>query len=109
MYTFDFEDSAVEIRNNLLKWFRNNGRHWIPWKLNHAGQRANNGEILSVYGIWVAEVMLQQTQLKVVLPYWEKWMHAFPSLIDLAEAEEHEVLLNWQGLGYYARAIRLHQ
>jgi A/G-specific adenine glycosylase len=57
----------------------------------------------------VAEVMLQQTQLQVVLPYWQRWMAAFPSLETLAAAEEHDVLLLWQGLGYYSRARRLHQ
>ncbi|MGA0040913.1 MAG: A/G-specific adenine glycosylase, partial [Pirellulales bacterium] len=51
--------------------------------------------------------MLQQTQLQVVLPYWQRWMEAFPSLAALAAAEEHDVLLLWQGLGYYSRARRL--
>jgi A/G-specific adenine glycosylase len=53
--------------------------------------------------------MLQQTQLQVVLPYWQRWMAAFPSLEALAAAREHEVLLLWQGLGYYSRARRLQQ
>ena len=53
--------------------------------------------------------MLQQTQLQVVLPYWQRWMAAFPTLEALAAASEHEVLLLWQGLGYYSRARRLHQ
>ena len=53
--------------------------------------------------------MLQQTQLQVVLPYWQRWMEAFPSLEDLAAAKEHDVLLLWQGLGYYSRARRLQQ
>jgi A/G-specific adenine glycosylase len=64
-------------------------------------------EQLDPYAIWVAEVMLQQTQLQVVLPYWQRWMEAFPSLAVLAAAEEHDVLLLWQGLGYYSRARRL--
>jgi len=53
--------------------------------------------------------MLQQTQLQVVLPYWQRWLEAFPSLVALAAAEEHDVLMLWQGLGYYSRARRLHQ
>lgn len=65
-------------------------------------------ELLSPYGIWIAEVMLQQTQLQVVLPYWAGWMQRFPRLKDLAEADEQDVLLRWQGLGYYSRARRLH-
>ncbi len=65
---------AKNIRESLLEWFEANGRHWIPWKLKSDGSQAGSGEILSVYGIWIAEVMLQQTQLKIVLPYWKKWM-----------------------------------
>ena len=65
-------------------------------------------EGLDPYPIWVAEVMLQQTQLQVVLPYWQRWMQAFPKLELLAAASEQQVLLLWQGLGYYSRARRLH-
>jgi A/G-specific adenine glycosylase len=67
------------------------------------------GDPLEPYPIWVAEVMLQQTQLQVVLPYWQRWMQAFPSVNALAAARDHDVLLQWQGLGYYSRARRLHQ
>jgi len=97
------------IQNDLLIWFSDNGRLRIPWKLKEDGSRPDIGEILSPYGIWIAEVMLQQTQLKVVIPYWHKWMMTFPSLVALAEADEQEVLLVWQGLGYYSRAKRLHE
>ena len=72
------------------------------------GQWPAADEGLDPYPIWVAEVMLQQTQLQVVLPYWRRWMAAFPSLETLAWAPEHQVLLLWQGLGYYSRARRLH-
>ena len=64
-------------------------------------------ESVDPYGIWIAEAMLQQTQLQVVLPYWQRWMEAFPTLEALAQASEHDVLLRWQGLGYYSRARRL--
>ncbi len=97
------------LQVNLLKWFDCNGRHWIPWKLKPNGEIPKGGESLSVYGIWIAEVMLQQTQLKVVLPYWQRWMQSFPSLEVLVNANEQEVLLHWQGLGYYSRAKRLYQ
>jgi A/G-specific adenine glycosylase len=73
------------------------------------GRRPADGEPLDPYPVLVAEVMLQQTQLQVVLPYWQRWMEALPSLSALAAAEEHDVLMLWQGLGYYARARRLHQ
>ena len=53
--------------------------------------------------------MLQQTQLQVALPYWQRWMQAFPTVDALAAADEQQVLLLWQGLGYYSRARRLHQ
>tara|TARA_B100000965_G_scaffold396572_1_gene411709 strand:+ start:1795 stop:2952 length:1158 start_codon:yes stop_codon:yes gene_type:complete len=105
----DIIESPIEIQNSLLKWFRDNGRSWIPWKLKKNGSIPESGEIISPYGIWIAEVMLQQTQLKVVIPYWESWMKIFPSLSDLAEADLQSILLLWQGLGYYSRAKRIHQ
>ncbi len=96
------------LRGELLAWWERDGRHQIPWKLHPDGSRPGPGEPLAAYGIWVAEVMLQQTQLAVVLPYWHRWMAAFPDLGALAAASEHDVLMLWQGLGYYARARRLH-
>ncbi len=102
-------DSPQDIQNSLLKWFRENGRYWIPWKLKKDGSIPQSGESISPYGIWIAEVMLQQTQLKVVIPYWEKWMKVFPTLTSLAEADLESVLMAWQGLGYYSRANRIYQ
>ena len=95
------------LRASLLRWWADHGRHTIPWKLSADQRPVACGAALDPYPIWVAEVMLQQTQLQVVLPYWERWMQAFPSLEALAAAEEQQVLLLWQGLGYYARARRL--
>ena len=102
-------DSPQDIQNSLLEWFRENGRYWIPWKLKKDGSVPRSGESISPYGIWIAEVMLQQTQLKVVIPYWEKWMKVFPTLTSLAEADLESVLMIWQGLGYYSRANRIYQ
>ena len=102
-------DSPQDIQNSLLQWFRANGRYWIPWKLKKDGSIPQLGESISPYEIWIAEVMLQQTQLKVVIPYWEKWMKAFPTLTYLAEADLEHLLMIWQGLGYYSRANRIHQ
>jgi len=76
---------------------------------NPAGGWPEADHQLDSYGIWIAEVMLQQTQLAVVLPYWERWMAAFPTVEALAAASLEEVRLMWQGLGYYARARRLHE
>ncbi|MFM9104318.1 MAG: A/G-specific adenine glycosylase, partial [Cyanobium sp.] len=98
-----------ELRRRLLAWWADHGRHHIPSKRRPDGSRPADGEPLNPYPIWVAEVMLQQTQLPVMLPYWERWLAAFPGLEALAAAQEQQVLLLWQGLGYYARARRLHQ
>ncbi len=105
-----FPDENIEnLRAKLLVWFAQNGRHDIPWKLNAFGHKPANGEILCVYHIWVAEVMLQQTQLQVALPYWERWIMNFPTLLDVAKADLQDILRLWQGLGYYSRARRLHK
>jgi A/G-specific adenine glycosylase len=99
----------VALRRDLLAWWTHHGRHGLPWKLRPDGQLPRDGEDLCPFRIWVAEVMLQQTQLAVMLPYWERWMLAFPTVTALAAASQHQVLLQWQGLGYYSRARRLHQ
>ncbi len=104
MHVYDITDSVDEIQNNILKWFQNNGRHWVPWKLTKDGSLVRSGEIISPYGIWIAEVMLQQTQFNVAINYWNKWMQSFPTLNDLAESDQQHILLIWQGLGYYSRA-----
>ena len=95
------------LRSELLDWFEKNGRHSIPWKLNKDGNRPKSGEYLSVLGIWIAEVMLQQTQLKVVEPYWSKWMKKIPTLEDLSGSTQQEILMLWQGLGYYSRGYNI--
>ena len=95
----------------LLDWWQRCGRlepDLKPWMFTPEGAWPLPVVLLDPYGIWIAEVMLQQTQLQVVLPYWQRWMQAFPTLSALAEADEQSVLLRWQGLGYYSRARRLH-
>jgi A/G-specific adenine glycosylase len=99
--------NAEALRQQLLAWWQRHGRHGIPWKLRPDGATPADGEPLDPYPIWVAEVMLQQTQLVVVLPYWRRWIAALPSLQALLATEERQLLLLWQGLGYYARARRL--
>jgi A/G-specific adenine glycosylase len=103
---------APVLRQQLLAWWEVHGRRRIdqkPWMFTPDGRWPASGEALGCLGAWIAEVMLQQTQLLVVLPYWQRWMAAFPSLEALAAAKEHDVLLLWQGLGFYSRARRLHQ
>lgn len=86
---------SARSRNALLGWFRANARP-LPWRATR-----------DPYAIWVSEVMLQQTQVATVLPYFERWMARFPTVNDLAEADEQEVLALWQGLGYYRRCRML--
>ena len=96
----------------LLGWWETSGRRdraQKPWMFTPVGCWPMAAEDLDPYGIWIAEVMLQQTQLAVALPYWERWMAAFPTLEALADASLDQVRLQWQGLGYYSRARRLHQ
>ena len=106
----DFSALAPELSQSLLAWWEVHGRKdpaLKPWMFTKDGRWPEPHEHLNVLECWIAEVMLQQTQLQVVLPYWERWMEAFPTLERLAEAREHDVLLLWQGLGYYSRARRL--
>jgi len=80
----------------VLAWFDEFGRKDLPWQ--QAG----------AYGVWVSEIMLQQTQVQTVIPYYERFVRSFPCVVDLANATLDEVLLHWSGLGYYARARNLH-
>lgn len=81
----------------LLSWYRVHKRQ-LPWR-DHPDP----------YAIWVSEIMLQQTRVETVIPYFERWMAAFPTLRDLAEASQEQVLSAWEGLGYYSRARNLHR
>ncbi|MGO3081694.1 MAG: A/G-specific adenine glycosylase [Psychrobacter celer] len=86
----------------LLDWFAENGRHDLPWQ-QHQTDTPNP------YVVWLSEVMLQQTQVTTVLPYFARFMESFPSVQDLAAAEWDLVAEHWAGLGYYARARNLHK
>ena len=100
---------ASVLSTALLAWWERNGRVGLPWKELPGGVRPAPDHQLDPYGIWIAEVMLQQTQLAVALPYWKRWMEVFPTVEALAAASLDEVRLQWQGLGYYSRARRLHE
>jgi len=82
----------------VLAWFDVHGRHDLPWQTNK-----------TPYRVWISEIMLQQTQVATVIPYYQRFMERFPSVLDLANAETDEVLHYWTGLGYYARARNLHK
>ncbi|MDH2924823.1 A/G-specific DNA-adenine glycosylase [Nicoletella semolina] len=82
----------------VLTWFRLYGRKNLPWQQNK-----------TLYSVWLSEVMLQQTQVATVIPYFERFIRRFPTVVDLADAQIDEVLHLWTGLGYYARARNLHK
>lgn len=86
-----------QIHQSLLAWFNEQGRHDLPWR-----------QTFSPYEVLVSEFMLQQTTVATITPRFVAWMKLFPTLSALAVAQESEVLSAWQGLGYYARARRLH-
>ncbi len=82
----------------ILYWFDQYGRHDLPWQKNP-----------TPYRVWVSEIMLQQTQVATVLPYYARFLKSFPSVESLAEADIDQVLHHWSGLGYYARGRNLHK
>ena len=86
------------LSSQLLNWYNKNKRT-LPWRVDG----------LSPYAVWVSEIMLQQTRVETVIPYFEKWLHLFPTVETLANASEHAVLNAWEGLGYYSRARNFHQ
>jgi len=86
---------ARSLRRRLLEWFAAE-RRALPWR-----------ETRDPYGIWISEAMLQQTRVEVVLDYWPRFLERFPTVEDLAGADEEEVLALWSGLGYYSRARKL--
>lgn len=89
-------DQPAPIAPALLEWHEREGRHDLPWQQQP-----------SPYRVWVSEVMLQQTQVAAVIPYFERFMQRFPDVSTLADAPLDEVLHHWSGLGYYARARNL--
>lgn len=91
------EDRSRSIASALVRWYAKH-RRTLPWR-----ERADP------YAVWVSEIMLQQTQVTTVIPYFERWMRAFPDLVALAEASLDDVLAAWAGLGYYSRARNLHR
>jgi A/G-specific adenine glycosylase len=91
------EANLLLVRRRLLNWYRQNRRD-LPWRRSR-----------DPYAIWISETMLQQTQVKTVLPYYSRFIRAFPTLQSLARAPLPRVLRLWSGLGYYRRAENLHK
>lgn len=94
---WDRSETSVELVHCLLCWFSVEARD-LPWRRTR-----------DPYAIWISEIMLQQTQVQTVIPYWTRWMAAFPDIHALASAPEERVLKLWEGLGYYSRARNLHR
>jgi len=90
--------TPVVFSNTLLRWHDTHGRHDLPWQQNK-----------TAYRVWVSEIMLQQTQVATVIPYYQRFMERFPTIETLADAALDDVLHLWTGLGYYARARNLHR
>ncbi len=86
----------MDLQLALLDWFAKNQRP-LPWRKHYRP-----------YEVWISEIMLQQTQVATALPYYDRWMRAFPTLEALAKSPEKKVMKLWQGLGYYSRARNLH-
>jgi len=89
--------AGTAVSTDLLRWYRAHRRD-LPWRRTR-----------DPYAIWVSEVMLQQTRVETVVPYYERFLRAFPTPAALAEADASQVLAMWSGLGYYRRARLLHQ
>ena len=87
-----------DFSKKILVWYDRYGRKNLPWQQD-----------INPYRVWVSEIMLQQTQVKTVIPYFNKFMAAFPDVQALANAEQDAVLKHWSGLGYYARARNMHK
>ena len=90
--------SECVISRRILQWFVHNGRKDFPWQ-----------QEVTPYKVWVSEIMLQQTQVATVIPYFNRFMSVFPHVQKLAGASVDQVLHYWSGLGYYARARNLHK
>lgn len=87
----------MSFSQQVLTWFDSHGRKNLPWQKG-----------ITAYRVWISEIMLQQTQVTTVIPYFERFMQRFPDVIALANAPVDDVLHHWTGLGYYARARNLH-
>jgi A/G-specific adenine glycosylase len=90
--------SVSDFASRIIAWQKDHGRNDLPWQ----GTR-------DPYRIWVSEIMLQQTQVTTVIPYYRRFLARFPDVASLAAAPEDEVLAHWSGLGYYSRARNLHR
>jgi A/G-specific adenine glycosylase len=87
----------MRLAPRLIAWQRVHGRHGLPWQ-----------QTRDPYRVWLSEIMLQQTQVAAVIDYYARFLKKFPNVKKLAQATSAEVMAQWAGLGYYARARNLH-
>ena len=87
-----------DFSRRLIEWQKRHGRHDLPWQ-----------QTRDPYAVWLSEIMLQQTQVASVIPYYQRFIARFPDIATLAAASQDEVLAHWSGLGYYARGRNLHR
>jgi len=102
-FKVDIHFEADVYQQALAKWYEACGRKTLPWQMRNKDGR------LDAYRVWVSEIMLQQTQVATVIPYYERFMLRFPTVFDLADVTQDTLMLYWAGLGYYARARNLHK
>ena len=94
--TYNLADAGFS--DAVIRWQKLHGRHALPWQ--------NTSD---AYRIWLSEIMLQQTQVSAVIPYYQRFLDRFPDVFSLAAADSEEVMAHWSGLGYYSRARNLHR
>ncbi len=123
-------EAAPSFASRLIAWQRTHGRHDLPWQVKDGTARhtqtsdegvpshhllpqsagfASNVSEVDAYRVWLSEIMLQQTQVATVIPYYLRFVASFPTIASLAAASEDDVLAHWSGLGYYARGRNLHK
>ncbi|WP_455200771.1 A/G-specific adenine glycosylase [Kaarinaea lacus] len=90
--------TPIDFSQRVIAWYEQYGRKHLPWQQQR-----------TPYRVWISEIMLQQTQVATVIPYYERFMERFPDILSLANADVDEVMHYWSGLGYYARARNLHK
>jgi len=87
----------ASFSHNVIQWQKKHGRHTLPWQQSR-----------DAYRVWLSEIMLQQTQVAAVIPYYQRFLASFPDVFHLANASSEQVMAHWSGLGYYTRARNLH-
>ena len=91
-------DQDSQLSKQIVQWYLKNGRNDLPWRKN-----------VTAYRVWISEIMLQQTQVKTVIPFFKKFISRYPNLKSISSANEEEILALWTGLGFYRRAINIYK